>query len=240
MATFTLEIVQAVSDWQRGGGHNAKVKRGAALKKACAGLPSSFRTWDGFCYRQEAHEKDRVWQLLADNCLTETIAAWTTDLGIAKTFKGGVAPEGLQGVIFKLRPPSASVVVNLSALFADSDFRDACDLYGKQIAGFDSGIGRYRDSQKEVVLEIASLDRASTYALGGYSGSREALAALLFGRPPSGEDLKVFGELCRRANVSAGAWWLTEAGTRAVLKRMEPHVARLRAQKQAATTAPTR
>ncbi|PKQ10623.1 MAG: hypothetical protein CVT70_18610 [Alphaproteobacteria bacterium HGW-Alphaproteobacteria-1] len=49
---------------------------------------------------QEAHEKDRIWQLLADESLPETIAAWTTDLSIAKNFKNGVPPDGLRGVIF--------------------------------------------------------------------------------------------------------------------------------------------
>lgn len=240
MATFTLEIVQAVSDWQRGGDHNTKVKRGAALKKACAGLPSSFCTWDGPCYRQEAHKKDRVWQLLADNRLPETTAAWTTDLGIAKTFKGGVPPEGLRGVIFKLHSPAASVVVNLSALYTDADFHDACERHRGQIPYYGDGIGRYGDSQKEVVLEIASLDQASIHAYGGYSSSREDLAELYFGRVPSDDDLAAFDQLCVQANVGAGAWWLTETGTQAVLKLMEPHVARLRTQRQATTAAPAR
>lgn len=242
MARFTLEIVQAVSDWQRGGDHNAKVKRGAALKKACAGLPPPFRTWDGACYRREVHEKARVWQLLADNRLPETIAAWTTDLGVAKTLKGGVPPQGqgLQGVIFKLHPPAASVVVNLSALYADADFHDACKRHRGQIPYYGGGIGRYGDSQKEVVLEIASLDQASIYAYGGYSGSREDLAKLYFGRVPSDDDLATFDQLCLQANAGAGPWWLSETGTQAVLKRMEPDVARLRAQRQAAIAAPAR
>ena len=240
MATFNLEIVQAVSDWQRGGDHNTKVRRGEALKKACAGLPLPFRAWDGFCYRQEAHEKDRVWRLLADNCLPETIAAWTIDLSIAKTFKGGVPPEGLRGVIFKLHPPAASVVVNLSALYADADFHDACERHRRQIPYYSDGIGRYGDSQKEIVLEIASLNQASIHAYGGYSSSREDLAELYFERVPSDEDLAVFDQLCLQANVEAGAWWLSETGTQDVLKRMEPHVERLRAQRQAVTIDPAR
>ncbi len=240
MATFTLEIVQAVSDWQRGGDHNAKVKRGVALKRACARLPSSFRTWGGPCYRREAHEKDRVWQLLADNHLPETIAAWTTDLDIAKTFKGGVPAAELRGVIFKLHPPAASVIVNLSALNADAEFHDACQRHQSQVSYYGGGIGRYGDSQKEVVLEIASLDRASIHAYGGYSSSREDLAELYFGRVPSDDDLAAFDRLCLQANAGAGPWWLSETGTQAVLKRMEPDMARLRAQRQAAITAPAR
>jgi hypothetical protein len=99
---FTLELVQAVSDWQRGGSHNQKVKRGQRLKVVAAELPEAFRVCTDPCFRQEAHAKDRVWQLLANNHLPETIAAWTVDLRTAKTFKGGMPPPGLQGVIFKI------------------------------------------------------------------------------------------------------------------------------------------
>ena len=87
---FTRDLIQAVSDWQRGGSHDQKVKRGERLKTAAALLPEHFRTCAATCFRQEAHEKDRVWQLLADNHLPETIASWTTNIAIAKAFKGGV------------------------------------------------------------------------------------------------------------------------------------------------------
>jgi hypothetical protein len=86
---FTRDLIQAVSDWQRGGSHDQKVKRGERLKTAAALLPKHFRTCAATCFRQEAHEKDRIWQLLADNHLPETITSWTTDIAIAKAFKGG-------------------------------------------------------------------------------------------------------------------------------------------------------
>ena len=44
-----------------------------------------------------AHEKDRVWQLLAENKLPETIASWTSSHDVARYFKGGVPPEPLKG-----------------------------------------------------------------------------------------------------------------------------------------------
>src|ERR1700688_3487016 len=101
---FPPELIQAVNDWQRGGDHKQKVRRGQRLKDYAALLPSRSRACDQTCFRQEAHEKHRIWQLLADNRLPETIAAWTTDLDTGKNFKGGVPPPGLQGVIFSLVP----------------------------------------------------------------------------------------------------------------------------------------
>ena len=56
------------------------------------------------CFRQIALDKGSVWDLLAENKLDEKISSWTTDLQIAKTFKGGVPPQGQgwQGLIFVL------------------------------------------------------------------------------------------------------------------------------------------
>src|ERR1700677_2875515 len=58
LTEFTLQLLQAINDWQRGGDHKQKVKRGAKLKQFAAGLPEKFRTCSATCYRQEAHEKE--------------------------------------------------------------------------------------------------------------------------------------------------------------------------------------
>src|SRR4051794_20488505 len=92
---FTIEILQALNDWQRGGDHKQKIRRGARLKKSIASLPVRFRTCQVVCYRQEAHSQGRTAQLLLDRQLPETITGWTTDLTIAKQFKGGIPPVGL-------------------------------------------------------------------------------------------------------------------------------------------------
>ena len=104
MPEFSLELLQAINDWQSGGDHKQKVRRGAALKAVARDLPAEFRTPPSVCYRQEAHEKDRVWKLLAENKLPETIASWTSSFDVARDFKGGVPPEPLKGVIFRFAP----------------------------------------------------------------------------------------------------------------------------------------
>jgi hypothetical protein len=228
LSVFGQEVVQAINDWQRGGDHDQKVRRGARLKEVCSDLPPEFRSCDVPCFRQEAHEKARVWQLLADERLPETIAAWTTDINTAKQFKGGVPPEGLQGVIFGITPQSSSVVVNLNAVYRDPGFRKACEQLRRQLTGFDSGIGKYGPSQNEVVLEIANLTPEHVLHYGGFSSSREEIAEMLFNRQPTEEDLEVLDRLCAKAGTKQGAWWLSASGSRAVLDRMKPRIEKLR------------
>jgi hypothetical protein len=229
---FTQELIQAVNDWQRGGDHRQKVRRGRRLKECAAALSAHFRACDQVCYRQEAHKQERVWQLLADNHLPETIAAWTTDLDVAKNLKGGVPPPGLHGVIFALVPPGGTVVVNLGTLYADPDFLAAVEASRSKIVGFHDGIGRWGGSQSEIVLEVGSLETATIYSYGGIFDDKISLAALL-NREPTSHELATFRTLLRKAGRSPDDWWLTQNGTQAVLARIQPHLPRLRAKKAA-------
>lgn len=83
---FTVPFLKAVNNWQRGGSHDQKVRRGAELKAQCDALPLAYRLPPAICYRQEAHSERRTWQLLIDNELPETIAGWTSSLEVATTF----------------------------------------------------------------------------------------------------------------------------------------------------------
>lgn len=74
-----------------------------------------------------------------------------------------------------LVPPPGSVVLNLVALYADPDFWAAVNAHQAEIAGFHDGIGAWRATQSEVVLELGSLGPAMVYSYGGYSANKEAL-----------------------------------------------------------------
>ncbi|PBI79762.1 hypothetical protein A9993_08420 [Rahnella victoriana] len=232
MEQFTLEVMQAINDWQRGGNHAQKIKRGDKLKESVISLEDKYRTCDQLCYRQEAHEADRLWSLLADNCLPETIAAWTIDDSIAKDFKGGVAPDHLRAIIFAHTPSACEVIINLNTVYASSEFEQAKEKYKTQIDSYHSGIGKYSDSQKEVVLELTSLDTSSIHCLGGFSGSVGSLALLFFGYQPNSEEIKNFEELIKTIDVNDHMpWWLSSQGTESVLKRMAPKIIELKNKK---------
>jgi hypothetical protein len=110
---FTLEFLQVVSDWQRGGDVRQKARRGKRLEKLTAGVDARFRKCEFTCLRQVALEKGPIWKLIAERNLPETISSWTVSPAVAKGFKGGVPPEGWQGVIFALHPRPSEVVLSI-------------------------------------------------------------------------------------------------------------------------------
>lgn len=173
---FTLDLVRAVSDWQRDSTGKTKITRGEKLKKEMMLLPSRFRECDQLCFRQECHQKDRTFQVLIQNNLPERIASWTTSLDVAESLKGGVVyGDDDRSIILSIIPPNESVVANLERLYDDPGFQQALSIYGPQVDYFYNGAGKYSGSQKEVVLELDSLSSAHVYSYGGYSGSLESL-----------------------------------------------------------------
>jgi hypothetical protein len=122
---FPLPLLQAISDWQRGGDAKQNKARGKKLKEACASLPDKYRACSMCCFRQIALPKGGVWDLIGEDRLPEKISSWTLDIEVAKGFKGGVPPEGqgYQGVILCLRPPPTSVIINLSELYRNEPRR---------------------------------------------------------------------------------------------------------------------
>lgn len=230
-AMFTLELLQAINDWQKSSGD----KRGKALRNLAADLPPHFRTCGLCCFRQIALEKGSVWDLLAENELPEKISAWTTDLGVAKSFKGGVPPkgQGWQGVIFVMYPQPEHVVLNLSALYQDPTFTKAIDKHKPSISNFADGIGRYWNSQSEVIIEISDLSVPDVHALGGFSGKRDDVAQLFLGRVPTDEELTWFDHALEESGAQLGPVWLDGDGLDHVVKRMQPHIQRLKERKAA-------
>jgi hypothetical protein len=238
---FQREFLQAVSDWQRGGDEHQKTRRAQRLLVEAEKIDERFRRCNFVCFRQMALDKPGLWKLLAEERLPERISAWTVELRIAKTFKGGVPPEGWQGVIFVATPPPDSVILNLDSLYRCPEFQAALQRESHSITGFADGAGRYGNSQAEVIISTESLDTQNVYALGGYSSDRDTLIRMMFGEEPTSALIAWFEEQKARAGVELGPMWLEDEPLQRVLTRMRPHVERLRAVKalQSATKPPS-
>ena len=95
MPEFSLELLQAINDWQSGGDHKQKIRRGDALKALARDLPAEFRTLPSVCYRQELTKK-----IGSGSCFLKISCPrqlWTSSHDVARYFKGGVPPEPLKG-----------------------------------------------------------------------------------------------------------------------------------------------
>jgi hypothetical protein len=219
---LTLPLLQAVNDWQRGGDHNQKVRRGNALKAACLSLPTQYRQPPALCYRQESHKEDRTWQLLIDNELPETIAAWSLSLDVVQTFKGGIPPPDQRGIIFQIAPEPDQVIANIAALYADPEFLETAQARKLEISGYYSGIGDYGNAQQEVVLELGSLDRATIHLYGGFAGTLDQLITEFEaqqGRPPDTQELALIQSFVGQPR------WLSPEGTFGAVSRTLGHAA---------------
>lgn len=144
--------------------------------------------------------------------LDERISSWTRSKRVAEEFKGGIPPQGgdYTGAIFKVHPQVKDVVINLSALFSDSGFLAAIEHHRPHIEGFERGMGRYGNEQKEVVLKYDSLPIGTLFAWGGYSSCESNLARMYFGRTPSASDMSKFRKLMEKSKIVPGAFWLNK------------------------------
>lgn len=242
---FSLSLLQAINDWQIGGNEKTARKRGLALRVACESLPSQFKTVPSVCFRQVALGKRSVWDLLGEMSLSEKISSWTLDLVLAKDFKGGVPPEGqgFQGVIFERAPTAGEIVVNLWALYRDDRFQEALGRHAGAIVRFHDGIGRYGNSQSEVILEVDALLQEDIHSLGGHSSSFDELvfraAFVMYGRSPTSAEVADLKGRVSELEPVAGARWLERDSTHRVLARVQPHASDLREIKRQQERQPT-
>jgi len=208
---FDKELIQAVSDWQRGGDAKQKARRGQRLLEVASELPEKYRTADYPCFRQIALTGSHLRHMGTEFQLAETISSWTNSETVARGVKGGVPPmgQGYQGVIFVITPPPGSVVVNLISLFSDGDFQSSVNEFKSEIIGFGDGIGRYSDDQQEVVLNLSSLPLEALHAWGGYSSDERQLAARYFCRPVDENDIEYFRKQLAVNKIKLGPYWLT-------------------------------
>ncbi|MFC2521675.1 MAG: hypothetical protein ACFNXZ_00885 [Lautropia mirabilis] len=231
---FGKDLIKAISDWQRGGDRRQNQKRGARLKEVCKSLPEEYRSCCLCCFRQVALPKGDIWSLFYENCLPEKISSWTIDPFVAKSFKGGVpaADSEYKGVVLCVFPRPEEVVVNLSKIYRDPVYLDELDMFKNEILGYHDGAGRYFGSQSEVVLEIESVSPCHVYSLGGYSSSFEELIGYLgeemYGCPLDKIEYEALIGYLEKFRGETGQRWLSYEGTRRVIKRLEPHVSRLR------------
>jgi hypothetical protein len=230
---FSLPLLQAVNDWQIGGGPRQKAKRGAELLRQAQILPSHFRASSLMCFRQLSLLKGSLWQLADTLKLPETISAWTVSPEIARQVKGGVPPPGeYTGIILAIPPSDGTVVVNLDRLYRDRGFLDAIEENHCSIVMFGDGFGRYWNNQREVVIQVSEIQLTDIHELGGYSSSREEVAELYFGHKPLTSELAQFDKLLAASTADLGPDWIGGDAKDRVITKIQAAMPALRTIKE--------
>ena len=163
--------------------------------------------------------------------MAEKISSWSECVIVAKNFKGGVPSPGYQGVIFHIQPPIESVIINLNRLYNNTEFTQAICAQKDQVTGYSNGIGKYGNSQQEVVMEIYSLPLNSIHSWGGYVEPKQRLIQLskmYYGRTASDEELVKLEQLIHHAGNELGPSWLsTTDAVKRVTEKLVHHGNRL-------------
>lgn len=213
MTLFSKQLIQAVSDWQMA----SNTARGAILKSEALLLPPQFRSIDVTCYRRLDLNDPSLRRLGTDVQLTEKVSSWTLEASVAQQFSKGIPSDpNYQGLIFSIDPssikPPSSVILDFTHLFSDEDFLKSVEQHRADITDFDLGMGKWWNSEKEVIIELDVLSLGSLRFWGGYSSSEDViitkfLAAL--NRPNNPINRDTAKRLMRANGIVPGPWWLS-------------------------------
>lgn len=220
---YTKEFVKLVNDWQKGYSLKKKQVLGEQLKFHTAALEEKFRTCESVCYRSYGLPPANIYSLHVTR-LTESISSWTTDINVAKDFKGGITAKfsGYHSIIVEHMPRPEQVILNFSVLYSDDEFLKACESYRSEL-DLASGIFQYSNRQQEVILEVEEITIDSIFAYGGYGNDLAALAKS--GNWPYGKRrLKVFLQHTRGSKFSPPTKWVEGSMKDTVIEKMKQAV----------------
>jgi hypothetical protein len=128
-----------------------------------------------------------------------------------------------------LTPKPEQVVLNLMTLYLDPDFQTAISARKDQIQGYHDGIGRYGNTQAEVVLHVDTVGPDEICTMGGYSSNRAVLSRLLLGHEPNAaEQIWIDKNIAQSGIEPGGPWWLSTEGWLNVYARIKPKINELR------------
>lgn len=232
---FTKDLIQAISNWQRGWACGEKQGLANALKHQTESLPECYKTVGTPCYRRIDLSGKHLNQMGLTLQLKESISSWTTSKDIALDFNRIPKFGEPQGTIFAILPPKGSVIINIPALFAEKQFHKAVSLYEGEIDEFERGIGLFRDTEQEIIIELEEVHLTSVFAWGGHSSSQETLesmmysvATFIYGRPPSNDEFVRLVDQMKTDGVNAGPQWVSDENAVArIASRLVHHAHRL-------------
>ena len=174
---YTLDFIQTVNDWQAYGMRERKNE--IAQKLRSFSIDDHLKKCDKPCYRItdfRNHVKERsIFDAFLNQRILFGVTSWTTDYKVAQNFyKEGIPLYPYEGINYIIKITNCSnIILNIESLYSDTAFIKACEKHKKNIKEYSKGIGRFGNTQKEVILDIESVSVDNIYAFWGTSSSKE-------------------------------------------------------------------
>ncbi len=175
---YTKDFIQVINDWQAFALKDRKIE--LYNKLISFNIPSKLRQCDQYCYRiTDFRIKIPALSMLSAGISEQInmgVSSWTLDKQIAKDFYKKYSPltpsEG-QNYIVKIYPKPQEVILNLDRLYQDDFFMFQCEKYQSNIKNYEKGIGCWKNSQREIILNVNSVNIDNICAFWGYSSTPE-------------------------------------------------------------------
>lgn len=208
---FKLDLIKAINEWQiKGTGVNKEniVKK---LIEHSEQIDLKFKSLNSKCYRRIDLNNHYNFVLGQEMQLPETYSSWSFDKEFVKKFNDGVPEKGYQGVIFEISSEfkDLEVILNLNELFSDPIFKSECESQKHNITNFDKGIGKYYNSESEIILKVNTLKISQIWAYGGFSSTKAGFITKYLGNKLNRKMKRLIDQRERKNNLLFGGRWIT-------------------------------
>lgn len=177
--TYSGSLMTALGAWQNGWSEDQgrRIVLADELAREAILLPAKFHTVESPCLRKRFLYPGELTPLFLDpGELRDGPTSWTTDRDFANNFKGIWREEAVTAAIFEHQPTADEIILNVAALWADSEFCAAAERYRLSDGPFSNALIHFADRQGEVILD-APMTVADIVGLSGFGSELETLFA---------------------------------------------------------------
>ncbi|MDG2668997.1 hypothetical protein P7M43_20800 [Vibrio parahaemolyticus] len=215
---FSDELLKSINDWQKGWreDQDKREQLSKELVKQCASLPDEYKQLDIPCYRKRFLHKGELIDIIMADEKHEGVVSWTTDEKYAERFKGLLKEDAVTGAIFKIKPNSEDIIVNIVSLWRDVEFVTAVEEYAKKDPENTKALLHFKDTQSEIILK-SPLRGSDIIALTGIASPFDDLCDQAGIAEEQRDD--IFRQLVESGDYVDEPRYTPPGGAQAVLKR---------------------
>lgn len=221
---FSNRFLSALANWQRGW-REEKARRLCLEKELVAAvqaeeLPRQFRTVCKPCYRKRylvpnnPQNDGDLGPLFLNGFIEEGLASWTIDKKFAQDFKDPLR-EGTFAAVFAHYPKGEEVLLNIPALWNDSEFVESVKNFHDNGHNDASILKKFKDRQGEIIMN-AKLCLDDLIAVCGRSSPFDVLCELAGLRTDEERD-SFWQQLVDADKFPEEPMWLSADRTKVVL-----------------------